>query len=382
MTTIQHNYWLAWSASLIFFVAFYTLLTPFPLYLVAVELADWQISLIMGAFGIASLVGRPLAGLGADRFGYRPVMLVGSFLLLSGVAGVPATTNPVLLFVLRLLQAAGYVAFTTSSNALVVSLAEPGARKSALTRFGAAANLSMTFTPATISALLPWLTLVGALWVAAGFGLLSALLALLIQPSSANRAVTPVTRLQWQMPRGVLWPMILATISGVAFGAFFQFLPLLTARRGDLSSGPIFAAYGAGIALTRLLVARWMDQGDQRQILHIGYLLIAVGLGLFAFGHSWPIFVLAAFCIAAGSGLQTGLLMNLHVEALPTQLRGSGIAFYYLGFDLGIGVGAWLAAPIIELFGIGWLYAWAAMMAGVGALLVRRVVGSRETTDH
>jgi MFS family permease len=381
MTTIQRNYWLAWSASLLFFVAFYTLLTPFPLYLLAVELADWQISLIMGAFGVASLIGRPLAGLGADHFGYRPVMLMGALLLLMGVAGVTATANPLLLLALRLLQAAGYVAFTTSSNALAVSLAEPNRRKSALTRFGAAANVSMTLTPATISALLPCLTLVGALWVAAGFGLLSALLSLAIQPAAPGPIKTAVARSPWLMPRSVFLPISLAAISGVAFGAFLQFLPLLTARRGDISSGPIFAAYGAGIALTRLLIARWVDQIDQRRILQIGYLLLALGLGLFAFSHSWLLFVAAALSIAAGAGLQTGLLMNLHVDALPAQLRGSGVAFYYLGFDLGIGGGAWLAAPMIELFGIGGLYAWAAVMAGVGAILVRRVVSRPGTTD-
>jgi hypothetical protein len=51
----------------------------------AVGLPDWQVGFILGAFGIASLVCRPLA-----------------------------------LFALRLLQAAGYAAFTTAATALVL----------------------------------------------------------------------------------------------------------------------------------------------------------------------------------------------------------------------------------------------------------------------
>jgi MFS family permease len=373
MRVVRRQYWLTWATSLLFFVAFYTLLVPLPLYLAAIPLPDWQIGVIMGAFGVASLVGRPLAGLGADRFGCRPVMLCGVIALLIGVAGVNVTTNPVLLFVLRLLQATGYVAFTTASNALVAALAAPEARKSMLTRFGAAANVAMTLTPASINALLPRLTLNGALWVSGFFAVVSGALALRITGGKREAASPARPAVPRRISRRVVIPMLLAALSGCAFGVFLQFLPLLTERRGGLASGPIFAAYGAGIATTRFLTARWMDRGDQRLILRIGYLLLALGLWLFASGDRWPVFVAAALCVASGSGLQTGLLMNLHVEALPPEARASAIAFYYLGFDLGIGGGAWLLAPVLQYFGIGALYGSAALIALLGAIIVQLV---------
>jgi MFS family permease len=377
--TADRNYWLTWSASLLFFVAFYTLLIPLPLYLAAIPLPDWQIGVILGAFGVASLIGRPLAGLGADRLGYRQIMLGGTVTLLLGVLGMMATRNPVALFGLRLLQAAGYVAFTTASNALVVALTAPAARKSMLTRFGAAANVAMTLTPATINALLGWLTIHGALWVAGVFALISGGLAWGVKPvalpeqaTSAPPAAEPQSG--WRIPRDLVLPLILAVIGGCAFGAFLQFLPLLTERRGNLiNSGWVFATYGASIALTRFLIAGWIDRGDQRLILRMGYLLLATGLFLLASAQVWYLFVLGALVIAAGSGLQTGVLMTLHVEALPTTARARGIAFYYLGFDLGIGGGAWLLAPVLQQWGIGRLYTAAALLALVGAGLVQGI---------
>lgn len=374
----NRNYWQVWVTSLLFFVAFYTLLTPLPLYLAAIRLPDWQIGVIMGAFGVASLIGRPLAGLGVDRLGGRRIMLIGAALLMVGVAGVNATTQPALLFGLRLLQAGGYVAFTTASNALVVALAAPGERKSLLTRFGAAANVAMTLTPATISLLLPLIKLNGALWLAGFFALISGGLALSIRQTTPSAAAAR-TPLSPRLIRTVALPMLLAAISGCAFGAFLQFLPLLTERRGGIASGFIFATYGAGIALTRFFIARWMDQGDQRRILRIGFLLLTFGLTLFAVGSQRPVFIVAALSVAAGAGMQTGLLMNLHVEALPAAAQGSAIAFYYLGFDLGIGGGAWLLAPVLQQFGIGALYGAAAAVALTGALLVQRVQRSLPT---
>src|SRR5579864_4570734 len=100
-------YWLAWFATLTFFGGFYALLVPLPRYLLAIGLPDWQIGLVLGTFGIASLLGRPLAGIATDRFGSRPVLLSGAASLAVGALGVPATTNLPLLLALRLLQAAG-----------------------------------------------------------------------------------------------------------------------------------------------------------------------------------------------------------------------------------------------------------------------------------
>src|SRR5919199_3687389 len=82
-------YWLAWLATLTFFAGFYSLLVPLPRYLADAGLPDWQIGLVLGAFGVASLVGRPVAGVAADRFGARAVMLFGAAALAIGALAVP-----------------------------------------------------------------------------------------------------------------------------------------------------------------------------------------------------------------------------------------------------------------------------------------------------
>src|SRR6185295_5912813 len=90
-------YWTAWVATLIFFAGFYSLLVPLPRYLAEIGLPDWQIGLILGAFGVASLLWRTVAGVGVDRFGSRRVMMLGSASLIVGVVCVVVTTSPLLL---------------------------------------------------------------------------------------------------------------------------------------------------------------------------------------------------------------------------------------------------------------------------------------------
>src|SRR4249919_2629164 len=118
MRNEQQNYWLTWAASLLFFVGFYSLLVPLPRYLTQIGLPDWQIGIILGAFGVASLGWRTVAGVGVDRWGSRRTMIVGAASLVVGAVCVPLTASPWVLGGLRLLQAAGYVAFTTAGTAL------------------------------------------------------------------------------------------------------------------------------------------------------------------------------------------------------------------------------------------------------------------------
>ncbi|HEY3110105.1 MAG TPA: MFS transporter, partial [Chloroflexota bacterium] len=139
----RRAYWTAWAATVTFFAGFYALLVPLPRYLVAAGLPDWQVGLVLGAFGVASLIGRPIAGVASDRLGPRRVMLVGAASLLVGAVGVVATKSVGPLFALRILQATGYVAFTTAGTALIVSLVPPGERGRRLAVFGAAANVAI-----------------------------------------------------------------------------------------------------------------------------------------------------------------------------------------------------------------------------------------------
>ena len=65
------RYWTAWSSPLLFFGTFQALPAPIPLYPETIGLPIWQVVFVLGAFGVASVVGRPLAGALNDSLGWR-----------------------------------------------------------------------------------------------------------------------------------------------------------------------------------------------------------------------------------------------------------------------------------------------------------------------
>jgi predicted MFS family arabinose efflux permease len=370
---IQRDYWIVWSATLLFFSAFYALLVLLPRYLTSARLTDAQIGLVLGAFGVASLLGRPLAGRAADRWGQRRVMLWGSMALLIGIAGMPLASNISVLFLLRLLQALGYIAFTTAGTALVVTLTPPAARRQRLAVFGTAANAAMMTAPALIAALLPYVPLAATFWLAGALALLAGSLTIAI--GFRPPAEAPSQPGRWSVSPSLGRAMLVSLCFGLGFGAFLQFIPLLVERRGVFSAGVLYICYGAGIIATRVLSQRWLGRAGAGQVLLVASLLLSVGLGWTAFAGTIGALAAAALLIAAGCGLLHPTLIALHALLLP-QAPGRATATFYIAFDLGIGVGGWLLGGVLEYAGFTALYLTAALVVLAGLAVVPALVRS------
>lgn len=372
-------YVMVWVATLLFFGAFYTLLVPLPRYLVQVGLADWEIGLVLGAFGVASLLGRPLAGLAADRWGLRPVLLVGALALLLGAVAVPLTRSVAGLFILRLCQAAGYVAFTTAGTALVIRLTAPAVRGQRLAIFGAAANIAITLVPAVTSAVLVAAPPTAAFYASGLLALIAGGLALrLPAPDGEHNAGAA----QHGPLQQLLLPMLAAALTGAGFAAFFQFAPLLAERRGGITAGLLYTIYGLGIIAVRLLTGPLLDRWSIKRTLTLAACLLSGGLGGLALGGPPVITAAATVLIAVGSGLSHPALLAHHAALLPTA-PGRASAAFYLGFDLGIGLGSILFGIVLELGGLRGLYSTAALLTmavvPLALLLTRQQTAAEDT---
>jgi len=356
-------YWTAWVATLIFFAGFYSLLVPLPRYLSEIGLPDWQIGMILGAFGVASLLWRTVAGVGVDRWGSRPVMVLGSGSLMVGAVCVVLTANPLVLGGLRLLQAAGYVAFTTAGTALIIELTPEEERGRRLAIFGAAANVAIALAPAAATALLTILPLEVGFWITGLLALIGGALAATIAPPARGPRQVRDWRQGWRFPR-VLWlPMVTAGLFGAGFAAFFLFAPILSERR-SVPPGLLYTAYGISIIATRIVGSRWLDRAGTGQTLLLSAVLLASGLGLAAIGTTSLWLSVAAVLIATGSGLFHPVLIALHARLLPGA-PGQASAGFYLGFDLGIGLGSWALGAILDVAGLTWLF-----LAAAGLILL------------
>ena len=377
----QRNYQITWLATFLFFVAFYALIVPLPRYLTGIGFTDWQVGLVLGATSIASLVARPISGLLTDRFGYKPMLLFGAGSLVVGAVGVVVSTGLMVLFGLRVLQALGYVIFTTAGNALVGQLATPAERSTKIAYFGLAANFAMTMTPGAVDLLLPSIGLLSIFWVIGLIGLVAGILTRLLQtlPEHFEGSTQPRSHLAqfWQFPRHIWLAMIMAALFGIGFGAYFQFFAVLLERRA-ISAAPIYATYGVTIIVTRLLFGRYLDRIGFARVIALGALLMALGLAVAAIGDSTPLIMVAAALTATGGGFFHPMLIAHHVTMLPGR-PGWAVACFYFGFDVGIGVGAWVLGIVLGLWGLAALF-WTAAGFTLATMLLLPLMSRQQRT--
>ena len=368
-------YWRAWLATITFFAGFYALVVPLPRYLARVGLQDWQIGFVLGAFGVAALVGRPLSGVAVDRFGSRATMLVGAVSLALGALGVSATDNFAALLALRLLQAIGYVAFTTAGTSLVVSLVAPEQRAGRLAMYGAAANIAISLAPAAVSAVLEFAPLEVGLLTTVACACIAGLVTLALPHAPSKRA--PATRETGLLPPRRAWlPMLVTALLGAGFAAFFQFAPILADRRAA-PPGLLYSVYGAAIIATRIGGARLLDRLAVGSIVLPAAALMTLGDVCIAISENLALLLLAVVLVAISGGLFHPALLAHHVAILP-DTPGRASAAFYIAFDLGIGLGSWLFGVVLQLAGLPGLYSTAAVCGAGAALLAPRL--SRATS--
>lgn len=369
------GYPLVFVATLLFYGAYYAILIPLPLYLTGIPLPDTQVSLVLGAFGLASLFGRPMAGVLTDSWGRKPIMLAGAVSLFIGAVGVSFTTSPVVLFILRLFQALGHVGFTTASLALVCDLCPVEKRASVLAVFGTAANLAMSLVPAAVNALLGVLTIKGGLWLSGGLAACAGILALCSREPAVDRCSFAWSSVI-ELPSRLFMPMLAGTLLGAGHGAFLQFLPILSQRRSLGFVGLAFTVYGVSIILTRLGTGRLLDGEIRLRIGAGAFVALALAMVGFAFATtSWMLYASAAL-VGLATGILHPVLLAVHVDLLPDN-RGRGVSDFYLAFDLGLGLGAWVMAPSLDRFGLTGLYLTAAVLSLLGVAVMLKIRARR-----
>jgi predicted MFS family arabinose efflux permease len=236
--------------------------------------------------------------------------------------------------------------------------------------FGTAANVSMTTTPALVNALLDRIQLTGAFVFSGALAIVSVFMALRVRQKQGPVKHNSVWVDLLNVAKKLRIPLAAAALFGISFGAFFQFLPLLAERRDIGPAGLVFTVYGVSLILTRLVTAkgRLLDRHNPGRILLVAFLILGMGLCGFAFVGSHHQLLTAAVIFAIGAGTLHPLLIAIHVGRVSADERGRASAVFYFGFDLGIGMGAWIFSPIFQWYGMTGLFVLAAIAAVMGTI--------------
>jgi len=365
------SFYLSLLVTLLLFFGMHALMPTLPLYVVHLGGTAADNGLVQWAFALASVLFRPLGGALADRWGDRPVLLVGT--LLFGGAPLLYSFCPSLppLLVARALHGIGLALYTTAYRALATELSPGSRRGEALGLIGTASSATMAVAPLAGEALVKagdfglLFGLLGGLGLAA-FGI-SFLLPESRHPGEGETSPSLRRALQKrEIRRGAAAMAFL----GIPYGALIGFLALLAEARNLGTVGLAYTGYALTVVAGAPLSGRLSDRWGRRSVVLPGALLVALAAGGLALADSrWALLALTAVFGLGWGILRTGL-DSLVQDSAGSSLRASATAAQYTAFDLAIGLGSLGLGALAGATGYGSMFGLGALAAIAAALMV------------
>ena len=325
--------------------------------------------LAFGAFAVAALILRPVAGRLADTRGRRPLLVGGALISALGMLGTAYADSLVLVVLLRLLLGVAEAAFFVASLAALADLAPPSRIGEATSYNSLGLYLGLAFGPPLGELLVTSAGYAAAWYGAAALSLIAALIAAGIKNVRSRSAPTSghARLIHWK----AVPPALGFFASVVAMGVFFAFGALQAEAVGLMpASAPLFV-YGLVVVAGRLSLARVLDRFPALLMGAIALAIIAGGLMIMALWTNAIGIVLGAAIFALGVTLSTPAFFSAIFATAKPGERGaaSGTASVFL--DLGIALGPMVLGLAAQAGGIPLAFGLAAavVLAGCGWIL-------------
>ena len=157
-------------------------------------------------------------------------------------------------------------------------------------------------------------------------------------------------------------------------GMVWGLLPLLLATKGFTLTqiGTVAAVYPAVWGLGQLLTGPLSDRLCKKDLLFWGMLLQGAVLLAMLFADAYPVFLLLAALLGAGTALVYPTFLAAVAEYAPASQRARGVGIFRLWRDAGYAIGALLTGLLADAFGLPTALAAIGGLTVLSALVIRR----------
>jgi predicted MFS family arabinose efflux permease len=365
-------------ASLAYFTGDGVLVPAVPRYVQGpLAAGDVAVGLVVGAFSPSAFFLRPWVGGLGDRWGRRPLMVLGAGLFTVSVLGYGTASSPEALAGLRLLTGAGEACFFVGALTTVADLAPAQRRGEAMSLASLALYVGIGVGP-LLGEVAIERSGFGAAWALAGAAGLAAVAVAVLVPDTrpddpAPEPGGPAGR-RLIHPAGLLPGLVLlAGILGMA--GFLTFVPLYALDLGMGGSRVVLLLFAAVVVGIRGVGARIPDRLGPARATRIALALSAAGLAMVGAWRTPAGLVAGTAVFATGVALLTPAVMTLAVQGVAPRERGAVIGTTSSFLDLAIGLGPAALGLVAAAAARPATFLASAAVAGAGLLMVVRRPG-------
>lgn len=323
------------------------------------------LGLILSVSMIGTLLIRLFIGRWVDRFGCRPVWLIGAAISTLAVGTLQFAHHVWLITLLRLIGTMAMAAVMTTVAVFAAQIAPVGRRAESIGTIGLAGFLGMIIGPAvgdlifsnSTPSIVPYSIFFSA---SACCSFLAGLIVLFISlPTDRTRvlsnAARPVRSVGSQL--AVIrrhWPgmiLLIGIIFALAFCIQSMYLERLAEARGFKDIKLFFFCYCPTAMFLRLYFRRLPQQIGRTRTVLLGLGLLACGQLLLVGIASQSGLVLPGILMGAGHCFIFPSMVDLGADRLPPEDRGTGTALILGAGDIGMLIGYGVLGELIDTVG-------------------------------
>jgi len=361
------------------FALLYFTFPVIPKYSVSIGYDLAQAGLLAGGFAIASLFSRPITGFCIDHFDRKKVLIISMAVCGLSTALLSVTTNLVLLLILRLLYGAAFAFSSTTFLSCGTDYIPEKNMAEGVGYFGVGIALSAAIGPPAGLALN---NLVGSKILFLIIGGLSfiTIVILLFIPINKTDNSSPKENRKLSIRSFVEPKVILYAILVIPFafsnGFINSFITLTAEERHIAGISIFFTVFAISMMVLKPLSGKIQDKFGLAYVLIPAFVCTAVSSMMISFAQNIVLMLIAAVLLAFGQGAGQPSLQSSTISSVDTSRRGVAIGTYYIGLDIGNGIGNIAGGKVADALGYTHAYRMcaAALVIGLIVFIAHKII--------
>jgi MFS family permease len=348
---LSRDFVLGFLAFTAFIIGYHALIPTLPIFLARSGSDEREIGMLIGIFGLSSVIFRFLVGRGLRAYSEKSIMMIGALLF--------ALTFLACLFVrpfwpfltVRFFQGVSFACFDTAVFTFIVNATPPARRGQAIGYFLLALPLSQAVAPVFGMFLLNQYNFSFFFLFCMGLSLCSFFLSsrLKKQEISMPDKSTPSQNTSF-LERKIIIPTVTSFVQHFAWGALITFFPLYAIQCGITNPGFFFTANAVMLIMGRGLGGTIMGTWNKERIILLSIFVAVVALVVLSFARTLPMFIFVGLLWGAGSAFFIPTSMAYALEYAGSS-EGTAVGTFRALMDLGLVLGPTIMGFVVPLTG-------------------------------
>lgn len=338
---------LAFLAQLALTAVMQLLIPTLPIYLDKLGSTEIEIGTLVGIFGLASVVSRPLAGRALLHIREKAHMIGGGILnVLSCLAYLVIPPFWPLLFV-RMAHGASFAFFHTASTTHAVSISPQKYRTRVLGYFSLTMNIAAAVAPPIGIILVNRFGFDELFLVCSAIACSVVIITGMLRGSDGELRESPAADEGFLLSAKAVPPSVVGFFGLFAWSSLTTFFPLYAMSHGMRNPGLFFSVMATTLFLGRLFGGKILDIRNKERIIFPCILTSTVAMLLLVFSTTVPMFYVVAAIWGAGHALLLPALLGYALE-LSGSSTGPVVATFFAISDAGIFLGPLIMGVVLH----------------------------------